>query len=338
MARGRRAAVRAASGDRRVSLLWVLFLANGSVLLVAFLVLALGPIEVDAPITLTQLGILLMGFLMMLVANLLVLRHVLAPLFELADLMSRIDPDHPGRRLDRIKPRSAEGVVLTGAFNDMLDRLERGRRQAARMALRAQEAEKSRVGRELHDEVGQTLTAAMLQAERAAEGDPRFAAEELARVAAALRTSLDDVRRIARELRPEALDDLGLVNALIALCSRLDLEDGPRVRRDLRGKLPPLPDEVELVVYRVAQESLTNVLRHARASEAVVRLQAGAEQLILEVRDDGRGMPADIPRDTAGLSGMRERAMLIDAQLAIDSEPGAGTSVRLVVPLGGDAP
>ncbi len=337
MSSGRRAPTASVGQSRRVSLLWLVFTANGSVLLIAFLLLALSPVEVDAPITLEQLGVLFAGLVVLLVVNLVVLRHVLAPLFKLAEVMSAIDPDRPGRRLEGINLRSSQGVALASAFNDTLDRLESARRQAARMALRAQEAEKSRVGRELHDEVGQALTAAMLQAESAAEGDPSLAAKELGRVADALRTSLDDVRRIARELRPEALDDLGLVNALIALCSRFDLQDGPRVRRDLWGKLPPLSSDVELVVYRVAQESLTNVVRHAHATEALVTLEADADQLVLEVRDNGRGMLNGVPRETAGISGMRERAILVGARLEIESAPGSGTTVRLEVPIESEA-
>jgi two-component system sensor histidine kinase UhpB len=313
------------------------FLANGSVLLVAFLLLALSPIEIDAPIALGQLALLLAGLAVMLAVNLVLLRGVLSPLFKLTEVMSSIDPDNPGRRLAGVSPRSAEGAALEAAFNDMLDRLESGRREAARMALNAQEAEKARVARELHDEIGQMLTAVMLRAERAAEGDPTQAAAELAHVADAVHESLDDVRRIARELRPEALDDLGLVNALIALCSRFDAQDGPRIRRELPGRLPPLSPDVELVIYRVAQESLTNVVRHAGATAATVSVEANAEVLILFVRDDGQGMPADVPRDTAGISGMRERAMLIGARLEIEPGAGGGTTVRLIVPIGGDA-
>jgi two-component system sensor histidine kinase UhpB len=322
---------------RRVSLLWWVFLANGSVLLVAFLLLALSPIEIDAPITLEQLGLLFAGLIVMLAVNLVLLRRVLSPLFKLSEVMGSVDPDNPGRRLAGVNPRSAEGVVLTDAFNDMLDRLESGRREAARMALNAQEAEKARVARELHDEIGQMLTAVMLRAERAAEGDSTQAARELAHVADAVRESLDDVRRVARELRPEALDDLGLVNALIALCSRFDAEDGPRIRRELPGKLPPLSPDVELVIYRVAQESLTNVVRHASATTATLSIRADAGRLVLAVRDDGRGMPRDVPRDASGISGMRERAMLIGARLEIASDPAAGTTVRLTVPINRDA-
>ena len=322
---------------RRVSLLWWVFLANGSLWFAAFLILTLSPIEVHAPVTLEQVALLFVGLIVMLAMNLVLLRRVLSPLFKLSEVMGSVDPDNPGRRLAGVNPRSAEGVVLTEAFNDMLDRLESGRREAARMALNAQEAEKVRVARELHDEIGQMLTAVMLRAERAAEGDPAQAAGELGHVVGAVRESLDDVRRIARELRPEALDDLGLVNALIALCSRFDAQDGPRIRRDLPGKLPPLSPDVELVIYRVAQESLTNVVRHASATTATLSIQVDADRLVLSVRDDGRGMPRDVPRDTSGISGMRERAMLIGARLEIASDPAVGTTVQLTVPIGGDA-
>ena len=123
-------------------------------------------------------------------------------------------------------------AALTGALNSMLDRLEGERRESGRRALAAQEGERTRVARELHDEVGQVLTAIALRAERAA-GEPAGQREALTEIAGSLIRSLEDVHRIGRELRPEALDDLGLVNALIALCSRIDREGGLRVRREL---------------------------------------------------------------------------------------------------------
>ena len=318
-------------------MLWWVFFANGSVLIVALLLLTFSPIEISAPIELGQLALLLVGFFLLLGLNLVLLRRVLSPFFRFTDVMSSIDPDRPGRRVSGIHLRTAEGAALADAFNAMLDRLENARRDAARTALAAQEAERLRVARELHDEVGQTLTAVMLQAERAAESDPALAPAELGRLADAVRESLDEVRRIARELRPEALDDLGIVNALIALCSRLDAQAGPRVRRDLQGGLPPLPADVELVIYRVAQESLTNALRHADADTATVSLTANGERISLSVADDGVGMPADLSRDTAGIAGMRERALLVGGRLSIESRPGRGTEVRLIVPLDGDA-
>jgi two-component system sensor histidine kinase UhpB len=319
-----------------MSLLWWVFLANGSVLVVALLLLTFSPIEIDAPIETGQFALLLAGFLVLLALNLVLLRRVLSPLFRLTEVMGSVDPDRPGRRLSGVDPFSSEGQALAEAFNAMLDRLESARREAARTALAAQEGERLRVAQELHDEIGQTLTAVTIQAERAADGDPALAPQALRRVADAVRESLDELRRIARELRPEALDDLGLVNALIALCSRLDAQDGPRVKRELQGKLPPLSPDVELVIYRIAQESLTNALRHSGARSSTVSLTADAEIVTLAVADDGSGMPDHLPVGTAGIAGMRERALLVGGRLSIETRAGQGTEVRLTIPVDGD--
>jgi two-component system sensor histidine kinase UhpB len=318
--------------SRRLPLLWWVFLANGSVLVVALLLLTFTPITVDFPIQWSQFALLFAGFVVLLALNVVLLRRVLAPLIRLTHVMSTVDPDRPGRRLTGVDPRSAEGQALAQAFNAMLDRLENARHEAARTALAAQEAERLRVARELHDEIGQTLTAVTIQAERAADGDSDLA-QALRDVADGVRESLDEVRRIARELRPEALDDLGLVNALIALCTRIGAQGGPRVRRDLQGKLPPLAPDVELVIYRVAQESLTNTVRHSGAREVTVSLTADAENVTLAVTDDGNGLPAQLSRDGSGIAGMRERALLVGGMLSLASAPGQGTEVRLTIPI-----
>jgi two-component system, NarL family, sensor histidine kinase UhpB len=330
---GKRPPVPPSRPKRSLSLIWFVFLANASVLAIALLLLTFSPITIDAPIKTGQFALLLAGFVVLLGLNVLLLRRVLAPLAQLTEVMSSIDPATPGRRLSEVDPRSAEGQALTAAFNAMLDRLESARREAARTALAAQEAERLRVARELHDEIGQTLTAVTIQAERAADGDPADAPDALRGVADAVRDSLDEVRRIARELRPEALDDLGLVNALIALCTRLGAENGPRVRRELQTKLPVLSPDVELVIYRIAQESLTNALRHSGARSATLSLEADRDALHLSVSDDGQGMPAHIPAGTAGIAGMRERALLVGGRLSIQSRQGLGTEVRLSIPL-----
>lgn len=330
---GRRTQPSESRRARPVSLLWWVFLANGSVLVIALLLLTFSPITIDAPIETGQFALLLAGFVVLVGVNLLLLRRVLSPLFKLTEMMSSVDPDMPGRRLAGIDPLSTEGQALADAFNAMLDRLENSRREASRTALAAQEAERLRVARELHDEIGQSLTAVTIQAERAADGAPALAAEALRCVADAVRDSLDEVRRIARELRPEALDDLGLVNALIALCTRIGAQGSLRVRRDLQGKLPPLSPDVELVVYRIAQEGLTNALRHSDARSATVALEADAEALTLRVADDGKGMPAQLPGGTAGIAGMRERALLVGGRLSIQSRPEQGTELRLTIPV-----
>jgi two-component system sensor histidine kinase UhpB len=316
-----------------MSLLWWVFFANGAVLVIALLLLTLSPIEVDAPIQIEQFALLLAGFVLLVGLDLVLLRRVLAPLFRLTEVMGSIDPDRPGRRLSGVTARSAEGQTMARAFNAMLDRLESARHEAARTALAAQEAERLRIARELHDEIGQTLTAVTIQAERAADGDPALAPDSLRRVADAVRESLDEVRRIARELRPEALDDLGLVNALIALSTRVGGQNGPSVKRELQAKLPPMTSEMELVLYRIAQESLTNAMRHSGARSMKLSLEADADTLTLRVVDDGKGMPEPLPRATAGITGMRERALLVGGRLTIDSRPGQGTEVRLTIPV-----
>jgi two-component system sensor histidine kinase UhpB len=317
----------------KYSLLWWVYLGNVAVLVAAFLLLVFTPIEIHAPPTLGQLLLLLAGLAATLVLNFLLMRWVLGPLLQLTVLMETIDPDNPGRRLDAAGLRSKEGTAMAEAFNAMLDRLERGRQEASRTALAAQEAERLRVARELHDELGQSLTAAMIHAEHSLETGGGSSEDDLRGVVETLRESLEDVRRIARELRPEALDDLGLANALIALCSRVSDQGSLAVHRDFVGKLPPLPSEVELVVFRVAQEGLTNVLRHADATQATLALEVVEGEVIVSVTDDGVGMPTPLPPDTVGIAGMRERALLIGGKLEIESQPGAGTELRLTVPL-----
>jgi two-component system sensor histidine kinase UhpB len=221
---------------------------------------------------------------------------------------------------------------MARSFNAMLDRLESARHEATRTALAAQEAERLRVARELHDEIGQTLTAVAIEAGSAAHGDSELA-RALRNVADGVRESLEEVRRIARELRPEALDDLGLVNALIALSTRIGAQGGPRVRRDLQAELPPLSSDVELVIYRVAQESLTNALRHSGAREVTLSLTADAEEVTLAVTDDGKGLPTQLSRDGSGIAGMRERALLVGGMLSLASVTGQGTEVRLTIPI-----
>jgi two-component system sensor histidine kinase UhpB len=316
-----------------VSLLWRVFAANALVCVVAFAVLAWAPVTVHRVATPSELVILLILLIAMLTVDLVLLRRVLGPLRRLVALMSRVDPHQPGRRADPSGRAGREVVALAEALNSMLDRLEDERRESARRALAAQEAERARIARELHDEVGQTLTAVALRAERATDQTEPARSEALAEITQTVLRSLEDVHRIGRELRPEALDDLGLVNALIALCSRVAGQGGLRVRRDLDGQLPPLSREVELVIYRVAQEGLTNTLRHAGGTEVSVSLKRTDGHVVLAVADNGRGI-GELARER-GLAGMRERAMLIDARLEVRTAAGAGTEIVLDVPVSG---
>jgi two-component system sensor histidine kinase UhpB len=243
-------------------------------------------------------------------------------------LMRGADPLRPGTRAP-VDGATPELRAVTESFNDMVERLEAERRESAGRAMAAQEGERLRIAQELHDEVGQKLTAVMLQLDRLTRSGTEPAVTDARE---AVRESLEDVRSIARRLRPEALDDLGLASALTALTNSLAGAAEIRIERRIERPLPPMHPDAELVVYRVAQEALTNVLRHAGCDDARLTLRAIEGAVELQVFDAGRGFDADEAREGAGIRGMRERALLAGAALNIQSSRGVGTLVRLRVP------
>ncbi len=326
-----------ANGAGSLSLLWVIFAVNAALFAIAVALLALTPASVHEHIRLDELVTLIVGASVLLAVDLMLLRRSLRPLRDLAAVMAAVDPMQPGRRAARPSPARRsflagarkEVVVLSDAFNDMLDRLETERRESARRELLAQEGERLRVARELHDEVGQSLTFVALRAEHAIERPPTQP-QALDEISQAARVMLQDVQRIARELRPEALDDLGLPQALLALCSRTAAWSGTHVERDVQEEVPPLPADVELVIYRVGQEALTNAVRHSRAATVTMSLRCDGRRVTLSVRDDGTGMPVG-SQEGNGIAGMRERAVLVGAGLEVLSVADEGVEVRLTI-------
>jgi two-component system sensor histidine kinase UhpB len=314
----------------RRSLLLQVFIVNASLLAVGVLLLAFTPVSISTSITREQALVLVVGFVALLVGNVLLLRRSLKPLRQLTGLMDGIERPGALERLAEVPRRDSDVAALTDAFGEMLGRLERERLQSRRVAIAAQEEERARIARELHDEIGQTLTAIALEAERAREQHPQNGG---ARIDEWAERALDQLRRIGRELRPEALDDLGLVNALIALCTRVSDQSGLEVERHFENaRLPEHPEELDLVVYRVAQESLTNVIRHSGATRATVSFWVQDGWMRLRVSDDGRGFAAtDEPG--AGIAGMRERAALVRGKLTIIGREEDGTNVSLDIPL-----
>jgi two-component system sensor histidine kinase UhpB len=309
-----------------MSLLWRVFATNAAVLIVATLVLVLSPATVSFPVALTEVFVLAGGLTAMLALNLALLRRAFRPLTRLTRFMRGVDPLRPGGRAD-VGPADPEVAELTTAVNEMIERLETERRESARAALAAEERERARIARELHDEIGQALTAVMLQLERTGRQADEAVRADVATARESVRASLEEVREIARRLRPEALDDLGLASALAALTLDVSRRTGLRIERRIAPGLPALSPEEELVVYRVAQEGLTNVARHAGAERAWIALEGREGEVALEVRDDGHGFAPLV--EGAGLRGMRERALLVGADLAVDPGPGKGTVVRL---------
>ena len=308
-----------------MSLLWRIFLGNALVLGMATTVLVLTPVTVSFPAAERELLVLAAGLTVMLAVNYVLLRRAIEPLQRLTRVMRTVDPLAPGRRAE-LPAGPAEVAQLGASFDQMLDRLESERRESARRALAAQEEERIRIARELHDEVGQALTAVLLQLDRADAGGE--AGERIEEAREAARATLEEVRAIARNLRPEALDDLGLAAAVRQLCNDAE-RAGVLVEREIAADVR-LDPEVEVVVYRVAQEAITNALRHSggeRVRVTLARLGGGAE---LRVADDGRGRGD--AADGAGLRGMRERAVLAGGVLEVSSPPAGGTCVTLRVP------
>ncbi|MFF5553314.1 sensor histidine kinase [Streptomyces olivaceoviridis] len=308
-----------------MSLFWRIFALNAVVLGTATALLLWAPVTVSVPVLLTEAVILVGGLVVMLVANAALLRLGLAPLDRLTKLMTTVDLLRPGQRL----PASGGGEVaeVIRTFNAMLERLEHERATSSALALLAQEAERRRIAQELHDEVGQSMTAILLGLKRAADDAPAALREELHEAQEITRESLDEVRRLVRRLRPGVLDDLGLVSALTSLTEDFATHTGLRVSRRFDADLPALAPETELVLYRVAQESLTNVARHADAQRVTVALRHADDSVVLTVTDDGSGIKA--PREGAGIRGMRERALLIGGSLEITPAAGTGTRVQL---------
>ena len=241
---------------------------NSAVLLIACLALALGPATVSAPIHRSELLVLLAGVVATMGANLVLVRRAFTPLQRLTRLMRTVDPLAPGRAC-RPGPRRRTCASWPRRSTTCSSDWRTSAATAPGAPSRAQEAERRRLARELHDELGQSLTGVLLQIDQAIR-TPEAADLEEAREGA--RRSLDDVRRIARNLRPDTLVELGLPSALNALATRFTRQSGVPVDRQLEPDLPALGEDVEVVLYRVAQEALTNVARHADARQVTLAL------------------------------------------------------------------
>jgi two-component system, NarL family, sensor histidine kinase UhpB len=293
-------------------------------------VLVFSPGAVSSRVALKEFAILAGALAAMVLLNLALMRRALSPVERLRDFVREVDPLQPGHRA-QVPERESEAAELAEAFNHMLDRLERERLESVRMALAAQESERLRVAQELHDEVGQSLTAVLLELGRLARTLPGGDGSLLRQAQDTARESLEEVRRIARSLRPEALDDLGLASALRVLAERVGEQGKVRVETRMEPQLPPLDGDEELVLYRVAQEGLTNVVRHSGAARAQLELATVPRSVRLVVRDDGRGLGG--AAEGSGIRGMRERAALVGAELRVAERQPRGVEVVLDLPL-----
>jgi len=277
-----------------------------------------------------------------ILANVFMLQRRFRPLERLVDEMERADLSRPRANLrsatdGRSDPEEVARLQL--AFRRMLERLEAERRRTSSAALAAQEEERARIARDLHDEVNQSLTALLLRLEAARVKAPVELAHELADTKALANQAMEELLMLARQLRPTALDDLGLKAALAGPVKELGRQGRIKASFEAHGDFSALPPDVQLVVYRVAQEALSNAARHSGAETVRVRLlreqspSGEGNRVELTVGDDGSGFTFDQAARGLGIAGMRERALLVGGEVEVESRPDVGTRVSLTVPL-----
>jgi two-component system sensor histidine kinase UhpB len=286
--------------------------------------------------------------------NILLLRASFRPLFSLLATIRAVSAGKTKARAARL-PLDTEIGELAQAFNRMLDRLEETRREQAMLILQAQEEERRRVALELHDESSQNLTALLVHAEilqqalqalpatsltSEARGQLHSGLQQLTRLT---HHTLESIRRLALQLRPAVLDDLGLHAALRWLAE--DARERLHIDVELRLETPPgvgqsrvYPALYETTLFRIAQESLTNIARHAQATYVSIELVQNEQSISLRIHDDGQGYEVSRQRAGLGISGMRERVSLLNGTLSLSSEAGKGTRVEATLPLPAPVP
>ncbi len=335
--------------------------------------LSLAKVEQQANSNLQHTVLLLSGALLLGAALLGVTmeRSVVQPLSHLARVISEFDRGNLRRR---VEPTAGgdEIEALGQTFNQMADGIEEKfrledqlhdhaqelerlyaalqekeamRAQLLKQAIMAQEDERARLSRELHDEIGQMLTAVQLGLDRFDRSLPvedAAARERLDRVRSLTEQTLADVRRVIAALRPGVLDQLGLAPALGWVADHTLRPLGIDVTIETTGLADRLPGELEITLFRVAQEAMNNVARHSRAGHLTIRLAQAGDQVTMTLADDGVGFTAaeltaakggEEQSRGLGLAGMQERAFLAGGQVTVNSVPGRGTTIQVIVPV-----
>lgn len=329
----------------RVPLFYKILIANAVIVVLGAIVgtaltrhyLRAGDLGFSPPAFVTLLA--LAGMVITVLVNAWILRLALEPLKRLEETAASIQSGDLAARVPPSQVADRELERLAQTFNGMLDSLDVYRQRLREVAARAQAAEedeRKRIARELHDDTAQSLAALMLRL-RLARGQTDAAERDrlLEELRAELAEALERIRRFARGLRPPALDELGLVPALEAHARGLAEASGVTLRVEgepVDGMLSP---EAELALYRIAQEALSNAIRHAEPTRVDVEIRRREGRVVLTVRDDGRGFHVDEARlgerPGLGLFGMEERAAYLGGRVEIRSRPGRGTVVRATI-------
>jgi two-component system sensor histidine kinase UhpB len=284
-------------------------------------------------------GFVVTGLFVSVVMNFALLKIAFHPLTRLRETMRRVQVGEVGIRAP-ITGQDPDADQLATAFNKMLETLDEIAKSRAGQILSAQEQERKRIARELHDETSQVLTSLLISLallEQAIEGEEARRRVEDTR--ALVHQTLRAVRNLSIDLRPSALDDLGLLPALRWYIKQYQQACGIEVDFTATGLKRRLPAEVEIALYRVIQESLTNTAKHSKARTASVAVSEEQGQVTAHIRDDGQGFDAPAVLRSPwqdrglGLAGMQERAMLLDGTVKIESQPGQGTSIDVTIPL-----
>jgi two-component system sensor histidine kinase UhpB len=291
---------------------------------------------------------IVLAALFILVTNIALLHTTFQPLFRLQSTMRAVSMGQTDMR--STVPADPDIGELALTFNEMLDQMEEARREQAMSILQAQEEERRRVSRELHDETSQRLTALLIHAEILSQRITTLAASSISRetrtqleeecvtLTKLTQGTLDTIRDLAQQLRPRILDDLGLEAALrwLAEDSRQRFHiavDFHIVVQEHAAHLAHLPPDYETALFRIAQESLTNSARHAHAQHVTCSLRYDLHDILLSVSDNGCGFDPSAAKAGLGLRGMRERATLLGGNLSLHSSPQKGTTVQAVLPL-----
>ena len=279
-----------------------------------------------------QILVLALVIVLTFCVNLWMLKRRFAPLEHLIERIEQIDPSE--RSTFELAGDPVEEIDRLGqSFRRMLQRVDDERRRSGKLVLRAQEEERRRVARDLHDEVNQALTSILLRLEALSVDMPPERVPEVTELKRLASQTMDELLNLARQLRPTALDDHGLLPAIHAQVRGFEERNGVHAQLESRGDLTLLDEEKQTVIYRVAQEALANAGRHAQARNVVVALEVEGEAAQLRVRDDGVGFDPVASRNGGlGLEGMAERARLVGGELDLRSSPGSGTEFTLTVP------